>query len=312
MVTIVVSVYNEEAALPVFTETLLKHIAELPYKFEIIFVNDGSTDGSIKILEDFSIRFSEIIKVICFSRNFGHEAAMIAGIDAASGDAIICMDSDLQHPPDSFGSMLNEWATGANIVLMVRTERNDEGIIRKTLGRLFYKLLNAISDYQMLKNASDFFLIDRTVQGYLRSNYRENVRFLRGYIQNMGFRISTLTYKSPDRIAGASKYSLLSLYKLSFDAITAFSTLPLKLGLLMSFLTGLFSVVAIIYSVIMYFYGNPVSGYTTIVVLISLYFALLFLLIGLIGKYIAILFEEVKGRPIYIIEKKFNFKNEIK
>lgn len=312
MISIVVSVFNEEEALPIFTETLLSKISQLPFKFEVIFVNDGSTDNSLQILKELSEKHSNSIKAVSFSRNYGHEAAMIAGLDVSSGDAVICMDSDLQHPPDSLEEMLANWQNGSDIVLMIRSERDDEGIIRKALGGIFYKLLNAISDYKILKNASDFFLIDKKVKQHLTADFRENVRFLRGYIQNIGFNISILKYKSPDRVAGFSNYNLLSLYKLSFHAITAFSTFPLQLGLLISFLIGIFSLVALLYSVVMYFYGNPVSGYTTIVVLMSLYFAILFFLIGLIGKYIAILFEEVKGRPLYIIDKLYNFKDEAK
>ncbi len=312
MISIVVSVFNEEEALPIFTETLLSIISQLPFEFEVIFVNDGSTDNSLQILKELSEKHPNSIKAVSFSRNYGHEAAMIAGLDVSSGDAVICMDSDLQHPPDSLEEMLANWQNGSDIVLMIRSERDDEGIIRKALGGIFYRLLNAISDYKILKNASDFFLIDKKVKLHLTADFRENVRFLRGYIQNIGFKISILTYKSPDRVAGFSNYNLLSLYKLSFHAITAFSTFPLQLGLLISFLIGIFSLIALLYSVVMYFYGNPVSGYTTIVVLMSLYFAILFFLIGLIGKYIAILFEEVKGRPLYIIDKLYNFKDEAK
>ena len=188
--SIVVSVYNEEQALPLFYETIKPILEDLSWEYELLFVNDGSQDGSLKFLQELTLHESRV-KLVSFSRNFGHEAAMIAGIDYSSGDAIICMDADLQHPPECIPKILEKFEQGFEIVNMVRTKNESAGWFKNLASSAFYKVINVLSDVKFESNASDFFAISQRVAGVLRVNYREKVRFLRGYVQNVGFARTT-------------------------------------------------------------------------------------------------------------------------
>lgn len=298
-VSVVVSIYNEECVLPLFCEELLPVLS--PFDYELIFVNDGSTDSTQKIIDAECIR-NKRIKSIQLSRNFGHEAAMIAGIDYASGDAVICMDGDLQHPPASIPEMLACFERNAtDVITMVRSN-----VKKKFFSRSFYKLINAVSDYRIDPNASDFFLISRRIADILRTNFRERVRFLRGFIQIIGFRKESLNYVALDRRAGKSKYPIRRLISLSVVAIASLSKSPLKISLGVSFLSGSFSLLLVVYSIIMKIVQKPVSGYTTIIVFLGIMFSILFFVLGILGEYIGFLFDEQKGRPIYLVDKTSN------
>ncbi len=301
-VSIVVSVFNEQDVIEAFYSALYDTLKNLNRPYEVIFVNDGSTDNTANKLNQLA-RHNTFIKVIHLSRNFGHEAAMLAGIDHAKGETIICMDSDLQHPPACIPDMLSEYEKGNDIVLMKRTDRDDASFISNLLSSLFYSFINYLSPVKFEKNASDFFLISHKVQHYLINDFRERTRFLRGFIQWLGFNKSTLEFTAPARIAGKSKYSATKLIKLSINAIAAFSDKPLNLGIILGIIMGIFSIVVGLYSIVMYFIDRPVSGYTTIVVLISFMFSINLIVMGIIGKYIAYIFQEIKGRPIYIIDR---------
>ena len=301
-ISIIVSVYNEEEVLPAFFRELWQVISGLSQETEILFVNDGSLDGSSRVLNELAENHSKV-KIIHFSRNFGHEAAMIAGLDHCTGDVAICMDADLQHPPDKIPEMLEKFGDGYDIVNMVRNNREDGGILKKLTSSLFYKFLNSISDYTIERNASDFFLVSRRVVELFHSNFRERTRFLRGFIQMVGFSKTTLSYVAPSRAGGKSKYSLMRLLMFSAVAISSTSRAPLRVSLILGVIFGGFSLVVAIYSIIQKILGTPFSGYTTLVVLMSLGFSLLFLLLGIIGQYLGDIFIEIKGRPIYIVEK---------
>ncbi|MDR2009183.1 MAG: glycosyltransferase family 2 protein [Bacteroidales bacterium] len=306
--SIVASVYNEEEGLILFYEKLTHVLSTLNIAYEIIFVNDGSIDNSLFILENLAKKDNNI-KIINFSRNFGHEAAMIAGIDYSSGDAVICMDSDLQHPPEMIPEMLQKNKEGFEVVNMVRTDRYDAGIIQKMNSKLFYRFINKISNVKLVENASDFFLVSAKVCEILRTNYRERSRFLRGIIQLVGFSKTTIEYVAKERIAGKSKYSFFKLLMLSFTAISSFSKFPLQLGIIIGLFFCLVSFVLIIYSVIMWILESPVSGYTTLIVFLSAFAGIQLLITGIIGQYISYMFDEIKGRPIYVVNNTYNFKN---
>jgi glycosyltransferase involved in cell wall biosynthesis len=302
-VSVVVSVFNEEAALPRFWETLRGVLERLDRSAEVIFVNDGSVDGSRAVLEGLS---SDVVavRVIHFSRNFGHEAAMLAGIDHAAGESIICLDADLQHPPTKIPEMLAARAAGNDVVCMVRTRRDDGGLWKRVSSGLFYWLINRISPVTLEPNASDFFLISRRVARILQKEYRERARFLRGFIQSIGFRRATLEFAAAAREEGESKYSLSRLIVLSTEAVVAFSTLPLHLGLVGGVLCALAGIGVGGYSVAVYFLGTePPPGYTTLVVLLCALFSFLFFLVGILGVYVGYIFEETKRRPIYLVEE---------
>lgn len=299
LLSVVVSVYNEEAVLEQFyreTETILK---EIPWDYELLFVDDGSTDQSPVILTALA-REDPCVKVIRFSRNFGHESAMIAGIDYSSGDGIVCMDADLQHPPACIPEMVRKLEAGFEVINMVRTKNESAGWVKNLASALFYKVINLLSDVKFESNASDFFAISSRVAGVLRENYREKVRFLRGYVQHVGFQKTTISYEAKARAAGESKYSIKKLLQFSVNTIVCFSNLPLKLGIYAGGMAAASGILVMLYT--LFTRGNAPSGYATIVVLICFMFAILFILVGIIGEYIAILFTELKDRPFYLVE----------
>ena len=306
-ISVVVSVYNEELVLREFYQETGKILKTLPahWDYELIFVNDGSRDKSMEILKelaDHDVR----VKVVNFSRNFGHEAAMIAGIDHASGDGIVCMDADLQHPPECVLEIVQKFDEGYEVISMARTQNKTAGWIKNFTSAAFYKVINFLSDVKFQPNASDFFAMNRAAADVLRNNYREKVRFLRGYVQSIGFNRTVLEYEARPRFAGESKYSLKSLLKFSINTILCFSDLPLKLGIYSGCSVAAFGLIMMIYTIWTWFqYGAP-DGYATIVVLISFMFAMLFVIVGIIGEYIAILFAEMKDRPIYIVKEMKN------
>ncbi len=303
LLSVVVSVYNEEQALPLFYQTASPILQALDWDYELLFVNDGSCDGSLDILRELAGR-DEKVKVVAFSRNFGHEAAMIAGIDHAKGDAVVCMDADLQHPPECLPDIVRLMEEGYGVVSMVRTRNASAGFVKNITSSGFYKVINTLSDVKFEANASDFFAISRQAADVLRANYREKVRFLRGYVQNIGFKRTTLEYEAQDRVAGESKYSIRKLFAFSMNTIMCFSNLPLKLGIYAGIFAALLGVAVMIYTLFTR-QGAP-SGYATIVILICFMFAILFVIVGIIGEYIAILFSELKDRPIYVVEETRN------
>ena len=304
--SVVVSVYNEEKALREFykeTNKILEQIRKSGWEHELIFVNDGSSDNSLSILEELA-KEDHDVKLISFSRNFGHEAAMIAGIDHSTGDGIICMDADLQHPPECIPKIIEKFDAGYEVINMVRTKNESAGLIKNITSSGFYWLINHISDVHFEPNASDFFAISRHAAHVLKDNYREKVRFLRGYVQNVGFKKTNIEYEARARVAGESKYSIKKLFIFSINTILCFSNMPLKLGIYAGVFSAALGVLVMVYTLCTR-QGAP-SGYATIVVLLCFMFAMMFLLIGIIGEYIAILFTELKDRPVYIVEKTEN------
>lgn len=300
--SIVVSIYNEEEVLLLFYKTLLKVLQDNTLDYEIIFVNDGSTDSSQQIIETISTE-NKRVKSILFSKNFGHEAAMIAGIDYASGDAVICMDSDLQHPPKMLPEMVETFSREkVDIINMVRKKEQ-----KSLFSSLFYKWLNKISNIDIVADSSDFFLISKRVANIMRTDYRERVRFLRGFIQIVGFKKKAIYYEQGIREYGKSKYSFEKLLSLSMVATATLSKFPLKIGIYSAIFSAFLSVILVIYSLIMKLVDQPVSGYTTIIVFLGFMFSILFFILGIIGEYIGFLFDEEKKRPIYIIDKAENF-----
>lgn len=303
--SIVVSVYNEEDSLESFYEVASSYIKNLDMDYELIFVNDGSVDKSEEIIREFAKK-DDRVKALLFSRNFGHEAAMIAGIDYASGDYIVCMDADLQHPPGILKDIIFKFNEGYDIINMIRTSNTDAGLIKNITSSIFYSGINLLSKNKLEKNASDFFAISKKVANVLRKDYREKVRFLRGYVQNIGFKKTSLPYVAQKRVAGHSKYSLHKLLKFSMDTILCFSDMPLKLGLYAGTFSIFLGLLMAIYTIVTWARVGTPNGYATIIVLLCFMFAMLFLIVGIIGQYIAILFTELKNRPIYIVDESLN------
>ena len=301
--SIIVSVYNEEAVLPLFYQEMSAVIDSMAdtADFELLFVNDGSRDNSRQVLQQLMEK-DQRVRVIHFSRNFGHEAAMLAGLDYCRGEAAVCMDSDLQHPPILLPQMLAKYQEGKDVITMIRTDRADGGASKHLSSKLFYHLINKMSDAQLQPGASDFFLLSRKVIDVLKNDYRERTRFLRGIVQNIGFEKATLNYEAPARAAGKSKYSFWKLLKFSFTAIASFSKTPLKIGIYSGLIFVLLSIILIIYSLIMWIVDTPVSGYTTLIIFLSAFAGIQLFVTGAIGYYIGFIFDEVKQRPLYIIQ----------
>ena len=300
-VSLIVSVYNEEKGLRDFTRVTKEVLSGIPgYEFQVLFVNDGSTDKSGEILSELRSVDPDTVKVIEFSRNFGHEAAMCAGLDYADGDFLIFMDADLQHPPKCIPRILSAFENGAEVISMVRTENKDAGLIKNVTSGLFYGLINKLSTAHMEPGASDFFAMAKAPAEVLRHNFREKIRFLRGYVQNIGFNKVNISYEAAPRVAGESHYSIAKLWRLCINTIVCFSDVPLKAGIFAGLLSGLFGIILIIYTLATR-QGAP-SGYATIVIVLCFMFAVLFVLLGIIGQYIAVIYTELKDRPIYIIK----------
>ena len=307
LLSLVVSAYNEEAGLETFYQTTREYgeaLAEKGWDYECVFVNDGSRDRTGEILDDLAARDATHVRVLHFSRNFGHEAAMTAGLDYATGDGLVFMDADLQHPPQYLADIVDQFDAGYQVISMVRTENKTAGLLKNITSGGFYWLINRMSEVHLEANASDFFAITRPVQKVLMKNYREKVRFLRGYVQNVGFRKTTISYEAAPRVAGSSHYSIRKLFAFAMNTIMCFSNMPLKLGIFAGLFSGFLGMIVLIYTLVTRD-GAP-SGYATIVVLLCFMFAVLFIVVGIIGEYIAVLFEELKDRPIYIVEDSRN------
>ena len=270
VLSVVVSVYNEVEGIRDAYEKMTSVLQQMQETYELVFVDDGSTDGTGGILRPIAESDANV-RLVSFSKNFGHEAAMLAGIDYSRGDAVICLDSDLQHPPAMIPDMVARWHDGFDVVNMVRTDRADASRLQKNNSRLFYHFTNLISDVKLAENASDFFLISKRVAAVLKTDFRERTRFLRGIVQLVGFSKTTLEYKAQERKSGHSKYSFFKLMKLSFSAISSFSKAPLRLGIFTGIVFGLISLILIAYSLVMWIFDTPVSGYTTLVVFMAQY-----------------------------------------
>lgn len=314
ILSIVVSVYNEEANLVRFLEmtsgVLQNALSQDEWEYELIFVNDGSADQSRAILDGFAEK-DKHCRVIHFSRNFGHEAAMIAGIDHAKGDFIVCMDADLQNPPELLPKMVDKFLAGSDIVLMARAENKDAGLMKKLTSGLFYGVLNFLSGVKFERNVSDFFGISKRAADVLRKDYREKNRYLRGYIQQIGFSKTVIEYVAPERFAGESKYTIKSLFRIAMNTLNCFSVTPMRVGALAAGISLVMTVVSFAYYILFYVKHGYGSGTALLCSMITFLFSLLFLLLGTIGEYLGMLMLELKGRPIYIVEDMRNMQDKV-
>ena len=300
-VSIVIPCYNEENCIEKLYEELKIH-TQKDYEYEFLFIDDGSVDKTKEKILSLKNKKNQNhdIKLISFSKNFGHEAGMLAGLDYATGDYVIFMDADLQHPPKCIPSILSELSAGYNIVSMSRTENKDQSTFSSFCSNHFYKIINKLAKTNFQENASDFFAIDNNVKNFLQKNYREKVRFMRGIVQNIGFNKKVLYYDAGRRISGKSHYNVFALTKLAITTIFSYTNLPLHLGSVIGFICGFMGVILLIYTLLTR-KGAP-SGYATLIIFLCFMFAILFLILGIIGEYLAIMFSEIKDRPSYIIE----------
>ncbi|HEV7449286.1 MAG TPA: glycosyltransferase family 2 protein [Candidatus Paceibacterota bacterium] len=309
LLTVVAPVYNEAEGIRTFYTALAAELKRLSaYEWRILLVNDGSTDGTRQKLAELTKEDSHV-QVLHFSRNFGHQAALLAGIDHAQGDVVITMDSDLQHPPALIGALVAEYEKGHDIVYTVRQEADELGFLRLAAGALFYRTLNLLSDVPIARNASDFRLVSRRVADLLRDRMRERTMFMRGLISWMGFSHAYVPFKAGNRFAGRSKFSLSKNMRFAVFGLISFSRKPLQAA---AFLGGLFALLGFIFAlvtVVQYFFGSAtlVPGWATVIVLISVLGGVQLMFLGIIGEYIGAIFEEVKARPHYIVADAVGF-----
>ena len=302
-VTLIVPAFNEEESLRPFYEQTLMTIDQLEdYDFELLFINDGSTDATQEILKELAAK-DKRVAYIALSRNFGKEAAMLAGFDHARGDCAIVMDADLQHPPHVITEMLEQWELGYNDVYARRRTRGRESWLRRRLTMLFYRILARSSRYDVLQNVGDFRLLDRRCINALR-NLRENERYTKGMYCWIGFKKKEVMFDTHDRIAGVSKWSYSSLLNLAIEGITSFTTAPLRMASIMGFTVALGALCYMIWVIVKAIvWGEPVSGYPTIMTVMLFLGAVQLISIGILGEYVGRIFNETKQRPVYVVRE---------
>ena len=299
--SVVVPAFDEEAVLGEFHQRLTAVLDGLPVDAEVIYVNDGSRDGTSALLAALNGRDPRVA-VVDFSRNFGKEIAMTAGLDRARGDAVIIIDADLQDPPELIPDMVREWGAGHDVVLMRRASR-DEGWFKKATARAFYWAIGHLSSVPIPANVGDFRLLSRRAVDALKC-VPERSRFMKGLFAWIGFPTKEIDYHRDSRHAGSTKWNYWRLWNFALEGITSFSAMPLKLASYVGFATAL---VAFAYGVVVIgktlLFGDPVRGYPTLVVLVLFLGGLQLMALGIIGEYLARMFVEVKQRPLYIVQR---------
>lgn len=299
-IQMVIPCHNEEDNIELVVTELEKCLSILSYSYEFFFVDDGSTDGTFDRISSFSEKRNDV-HVIKLSRNFGKEAAIAAGLKECDGDAAIIIDSDLQHPPDLIPSMIRQWEMGAQIVDAVKERRQKENIIIRAMSLFFNKLMSSLTGMDF-KGASDYKLLDRQAIMVL-NNIEEKNRFFRGLTNWIGMRHSQVSYRVQERRSGKTKWNWLKLFYLSIDAISSYSSKPLQIVTLLGGLTLAFSFVLGAQTLYNRFFGAAVSGFTTVILVVLIFSSIIMISIGILGIYISKLYEEVKNRPIYVVDQ---------
>lgn len=299
-VSILIPCYNEEASLPLLYSELKKLMDnENNYEWEVLFVNDGSKDNTINIIK----KLREEDKRICYidlSRNFGKENAMLAGFDYVTGDCMVIMDADLQHPPYIIPDMIKKWEKGYDDVYAKRITRGKEPWLRKKFSLLFYSILKKTSRIEVLPNVGDFRLLDQQCIMSLRK-LRETERYTKGMFCWIGYKKSYVEFEQGERIAGSSSWNFMSLFKLAIEGIVSFTTFPLRVATIVGFLVSFFAFLYMIYIIIKTLaFGEDVAGFPTILCVILFLGGFQLICLGIIGEYLGRIFNETKNRPVYI------------
>lgn len=306
-ISLVIPMYYEELVVEECYRRVKENLLKIPdYDYEIVFVNDGSTDRTLELLEDIA-KEDKNVKIISFSRNFGHQAAVTAGLKFVTGDAVVIMDADLQDPPELIPDMLRLWEEGNEIIYGKRVSREGESAFKLLTAKMFYKMLNSLSDVEIPKDTGDFRLVDRKVVDTV-NNLPEHNKFLRGLFSWVGYKKYAYEYERKERFAGKTKYPLRKMLKLASDGIIGFSTKPLKLVGALGMVSILISIGILIYALVSYFSPNISisAGWTSLMVTITFFSGIQLMAIWLISEYIGRIYDETKNRPEYIIDKKIN------
>lgn len=308
ILSLIVPMYNEEEVIAKFFMRVFPILNGLPVDWEIICINDGSHDGTLELLYEWNRRNNKI-RIINLSRNFGKECAVTAGLDFMSGDAVIPIDVDLQDPPEIIPEMVKLWLGGVDIVNAVREERDRDSFLKRTTSRWFYKTINAISDTPILQDVGDYRLLSRRVSDVLRSMH-ERRRFMKGLFSWVGFSSTSIYYRRESRVAGTTKWNYWKLWNFAIEGITSFSALPIKIatyiGLAIAAASFSYAIILIIDTLM---FGNTVKGYPSLMTAMLFLGGMQLMFIGVVGEYISRIHEEVKGRPIYIVESSRGFED---
>jgi len=310
ILSLVLPIYNEEEIIPELDRRLRAFLADVgsdvAESWEVIFVNDGSKDRSLPMLKELAAAEPRY-KVLSFSRNFGHQMAITAGLDRAEGDAVVVMDADLQDPPEVVKQMVARWREGFDVVFAVRSHRHGETAFKKFTAAVYYRLLRALlGGVSIPVDAGDFRLMSRPVVLTLRA-LREQHRFVRGMVSWVGFRQTGVSYERPARFAGETKYPLRKMLRFAVDGITSFSTVPLRIAIWLGVLAGVTAMAGGVWAVWEKFFGQGVvQGWTTIMILVGLGSSAQLLMTGILGEYVGRIYEEVKRRPLYVVEAEVN------
>ena len=304
-ISVLIPCYNEEKTLPLLYPELVKLMEGLPdYEWEIMFVNDGSADNTLHILQQLRQQ-DKRVNYVDLSRNFGKEVAMLAGFDYVTGDCMVIIDADLQHPPTLIPELIRWWEQGYDDVYAKRRSRGKESWLRRRLSLLFYKLLQSSSRFDVLQNVGDFRLLDRKCINALK-RMRESERYTKGMYSWIGFNKKEVEFDQGDRLAGDSSWNFRRLFSFALDGITSFTNAPLRISTMMGFVV---SVCAFLYMIYVFckalIYGDPVQGYPTLVILVLFLGGIQLLSLGIIGEYIGRIYNETKNRPDYIV-RQFN------
>ena len=307
--SLVVPMYNEQETISIFFERVVPILKRITSHYEIVCINDGSCDRTLEILRAANT-INPCIKIIDLSRNFGKELALTAGIDYASGQAVIPIDCDLQDPPALIEEMVAKWREGYDMVLAVCTDRSSDSVLKRLTAQLFYKLMSRTSDVSIPPNVGDFRLMDRRVVVAL-ANLPERTRFMKGIFAWVGFRQARVFYKRAPRVAGKTKWRFWSLWNLALEGIISFTTLPLKVWSYIGFTCSLFAMVCLVIIIgRTLLYGIDVPGYASLLSVTLFFNGLIMIGIGILGEYIARVFIEVKRRPLYLAREVIGFASD--
>ncbi|WP_443937880.1 glycosyltransferase family 2 protein [Pedobacter sp. MW01-1-1] len=299
LVSIIIPAYNEADNILVITENIKQIFESVPYAYEIILVDDGSSDATIENIKKLASEHENIF-FLEFSRNFGHQLAVKAGLDHAYGDCVISMDCDMQHPPELIPTLLEKWEAGYEVVYTVREEDKALSKGKRSSSNLFYSILNWLSDIDLEKGAADFRLMDQKVVNVFR-NFHENEPFLRGLVKWLGFKQYAVQYFPAARFSGKSKYTLKKMFRLALQGVTSFSIKPLYSAVYLGFIFSLASVLYIPYVIFAFINHVEVSGWASVIMTIVFFGGLQLIILGIIGIYVGKMFMQSKNRPNYII-----------
>jgi polyisoprenyl-phosphate glycosyltransferase len=302
LVSVVAPVYNEDATIDEFHARVCAALDSLP--FELVLVDDGSTDGTPMKLEALAASDPRV-RVVYLSRNFGHQTALTAGLDHARGNAVVMLDADLQDPPELISTMLDHWRAGCDVVYAVREQREGESRFKLTTARWFYRLFDKLAQVELQHNSGDFRLLDRRALDALLS-MRERNRFLRGMTVWVGYTQAAVPYHRDSRYAGETKYTLPKMLRFSLDAISSFSHRPLQLATLLGFMISTLAFIAIPVVAVLRILGSYLPGFSALTILVLLLGGIELIAIGIIGEYVGRIYDEVKGRPLYLVRARRN------